>query len=1128
MRIKKLTIHNIASIADACIDFTEKPLSDSDIFLICGDTGAGKTTILDAISIALYGRTPRFSKNRSGKDSIEIAGSQSDKVEQIMRRNTTSAFSELTFEEKGIIYIAKWECRRTYNKIDGKIKSQNSLTFNEKTYSNNIEELISEIIGLRFEQFCRTTLLAQGEFTKFLLSDDNEKADILEKLTNTSKFSLIGKKIFSVTAQKKNEYELAKSTIDDATKKILSEEDKLNIETALSHLKNETNAIQNERETISNKLQWIRTYNELSKRLEQISQKISNIKKQLESEEFISNKQLIEEWDKSAEARVLLKTLKNNILRYNNATKENNIQKDIFTKLTGNLLWLKAFLFKQIAEKKSIDELLSAQKTYSSMYENCQTITEKLSNYLYDIQAVERLRNEWIRTKETNVKLDNECRTAQAQLHITEENNRRKQQEIDIEQQKLNAKNRSELDILNNRYNDNLNNINEAINALQKLQQTENDFREKTGRIDKLTDEIKKEKEELTTLSIEYQSNKEAFEQADSLYSQLCLAIDDVVKKLRHSIKDGDNCPVCGQKVTHVIHDEEIMSMIEPQRINREKHKEAKERSEIMYNQKKALIETNEKMLEDYRNNIENVRKTLDDDRNNLVQKLQNCGIVVDSDNIEQTLENEKLKFINKRKETTALIEECNILSKKINSLQKEKDEKTQVIYEQTRKKVEEATRRLDKSKQELLSIEQQGRNYKESSEKHYSEAKSLIKYSDWENQYNDNIQGLIEKIKREAQEYKDKSETSSRLETEISNTSNEISRIEHKVSEIMHLEPEWTSSETATTKDTQLERDMSELLSTIIKNKSIISETANTIEECTTRLNTFYRDNNIDECRLETLSKYDINIIEGKRNGIKRAIDDLNAANGVLQEVDNQLKTHLESRPEIKEEETSYYLEEKMEEDSKLLEEKTIEIGKKTQILSDDCNLRESLGEKMKECEKMKEIYLSWNELNDKIGDKEGKKFQRIAQSYVLKNLLFGANNHLERLSNRYHLDCSGLTLTIIDDYEGGVVRPVGTLSGGESFLVSLALALALSSLNNNELGVETLFIDEGFGTLSDEFLNTVMDALESLHANGRRKIGIISHIDSLRDRIKTHIEIRRNGNEPSTVTIVDRNAIT
>ena len=939
---------------------------------------------------------------------------------------------------------------------------------------------------------------------------------------------MIGKKIFSVTAQKKNEYELAKSTIDDATKKILSEEDKLNIETALSHLKNETNAIQNERETISNKLQWIRTYNELSKRLEQISQKISNIKKQLESEEFISNKQLIEEWDKSAEARVLLKTLKNNILRYNNATKENNIQKDIFTKLTGNLLWLKVFLFKQIAEKKSIDELLSAQKTYSSMYENCQTITEKLSNYLYDIQAVERLRNEWIRTKETNVKLDNECRTAQAQLHITEENNRRKQQEIDIEQQKLNAKNRSELDILNNRYNDNLNNINEAINALQKLQQTENDFREKTGRIDKLTDEIKKEKEELTTLSIEYQSNKEAFEQADSLYSQLCLAIDDVVKKLRHSIKDGDNCPVCGQKVTHVIHDEEIMSMIEPQRINREKHKEAKERSEIMYNQKKALIETNEKMLEDYRNNIENVRKSLDDDRNNFVQKLQNCGIVVDSDNIEQTLENEKLKFINKRKETTALIEECNILSKKINSLQKEKDEKTQVIYEQTRKKVEEATRRLDKSKQELLSIEQQGRNYKESSEKHYSEAKSLIKYSDWENQYNNNIQGLIEKIKSEAQEYKDKSETSSRLETEISNTSNEISRIEHKVSEIMHLEPEWTSSETATTQDTQLERDMSELLSTIIKNKSIISETANTIEECTTRLNTFYRDNNIDECRLETLSKYDINIIEGKRNGIKRAIDDLNAANGVLQEVDNQLKTHLESRPEIREEETSYYLEEKMEEDSKLLEEKTIEIGKKTQILSDDCNLRESLGEKMKECEKMKEIYLSWNELNDKIGDKEGKKFQRIAQSYVLKNLLFGANNHLERLSNRYHLDCSGLTLTIIDDYEGGVVRPVGTLSGGESFLVSLALALALSSLNNNELGVETLFIDEGFGTLSDEFLNTVMDALESLHANGRRKIGIISHIDSLRDRIKTHIEIRRNGNEPSTVTIVDRNAIT
>ena len=103
------------------------------------------------------------------------------------------------------------------------------------------------------------------------------------------------------------------------------------------------------------------------------------------------------------------------------------------------------------------------------------------------------------------------------------------------------------------------------------------------------------------------------------------------------------------------------------------------------------------------------------------------------------------------------------------------------------------------------------------------------------------------------------------------------------------------------------------------------------------------------------------------------------------------------------------------------------------------------------------------------------------------------------------------GLTILLRDEYQGGVKRPTSTISGGESFLVSLALALGLSSLNRKSLSVDVLFIDEGFGTLDSDYLNTVMEALEKLHQIGGKKVGIISHVEALRERIATQIHVER-----------------
>ena len=158
-------------------------------------------------------------------------------------------------------------------------------------------------------------------------------------------------------------------------------------------------------------------------------------------------------------------------------------------------------------------------------------------------------------------------------------------------------------------------------------------------------------------------------------------------------------------------------------------------------------------------------------------------------------------------------------------------------------------------------------------------------------------------------------------------------------------------------------------------------------------------------------------------------------------------------------------------------------------------------------------------------IGDATGDTFRLIAQSYILANLVKAANVHMRTLSDRYILHAvpgKELIILVEDAYQGGVKRPASTISGGESFLVSLALALALSEIGQS-LKVETLFIDEGFGTLSGEPLLKAIDALESLHANNNRQVCAISHCEEVKDRIPVQIQVNQNPqSSSSTICIV------
>ena len=189
MKIQRLTIHNMASIEDAEIDFSAKPLVDSDVFLITGKTGSGKSTILDSICLALYGTTPRLSGTRM-QGAVNDAGKEVylDDPAQILRENTGEGYVKLTFEgSDGVPYEAEWSIARARKKPSGKLQGKKWVVKNLRDgmqYSKDAEirSVISEAVKLSFEQFCRTTMLAQGEFQKFLTAKSDERGVILGKL----------------------------------------------------------------------------------------------------------------------------------------------------------------------------------------------------------------------------------------------------------------------------------------------------------------------------------------------------------------------------------------------------------------------------------------------------------------------------------------------------------------------------------------------------------------------------------------------------------------------------------------------------------------------------------------------------------------------------------------------------------------------------------------------------------------------------------------------------------------------------------------------------------------------------------------------------------------------------------
>ncbi|WP_437890465.1 exonuclease subunit SbcC [Phytobacter sp. V91] len=236
--------------------------------------------------------------------------------------------------------------------------------------------------------------------------------------------------------------------------------------------------------------------------------------------------------------------------------------------------------------------------------------------------------------------------------------------------------------------------------------------------------------------------------------------------------------------------------------------------------------------------------------------------------------------------------------------------------------------------------------------------------------------------------------------------------------------------------------------------------------------------------------------------------------AQTLVSSAEQVLKTHIAQPPAaMDEQETAEKSQETLAALTSQLRENTTRQGELRQQLKQDAGNRQRLQTLMLEIERVRELCDDWGHLAQLIGSKDGDKFRKFAQGLTLDNLVWLANNQLNRLHGRYLLKrkaSEALELEVVDTWQADTVRDTRTLSGGESFLVSLALALALSDLVSHKTRIDSLFLDEGFGTLDSETLDTALDALDALNATGKT-IGVISHVEAMKERIPVQIKVRK-----------------
>lgn len=424
MKFKRLTIRNIGSIENKTIDFTTDPLGSASLFLISGPTGSGKSIILDSICLALYGKAVRLDKVSNRENYMDPAfnctadGSISlCDARQLVRRGTTSACATLVFDgNDGREYTASWiAARGKKENINTRLTASRRIIASDGTFDANKDAECNEciasagVVGLKFDEFCRTTLLAQGEFTKFLDSDTREKANILEKVTGTEKFSKIGALINERFKEIQDSAQDLLRDINDEEKQPMKAEDRQSLGAEYKELGDMRLSLDCERKLASAKKglldrQAINDANDAK-----ADARIRTAADQKATDGYKDAVRISADWKASLDARTALKAREEARIAMEKALARRSEMRRTYVLLAGSLIWLEDSLVQYSGLDKEMananENLRKAREGYAKL--NPEALAEegrKLSEEKAVLEQILKQAQVWLTAKRAIVR----------------------------------------------------------------------------------------------------------------------------------------------------------------------------------------------------------------------------------------------------------------------------------------------------------------------------------------------------------------------------------------------------------------------------------------------------------------------------------------------------------------------------------------------------------------------------------------------------------------------------------------------------------------------------------------------------------------------------------------------------
>lgn len=1133
MKLQKLTIHNIASIEDAVIDFEAPPLSDSEVFLITGKTGSGKSTILDAICLALYANTPRLAGTQmDGKTQDGDPNSrnemQANDPRQVLRRNTGEGYVELTFiGSNGIGYKALWSVKRSRENPNGNLQRK---VWNLTNYRTNITltkdaEIRAEMadaVGLDFQQFCRTTMLAQGEFTRFLNSPDNEKAVILEKITGADIYKKIGVKVHVVTAEKKAAYDSAKTRVADIT--VLPDEQLQQLKAEVDNLQQQCANISKQKQQASTKLQWMKDEEKLTQQLAQAESQYAAAKAEIESDSFRQQESLVKQWNETIEARSWLKNIaeaQHNIDEADRRLTNAAAKFVVLLNAQKHTVEEKQKLDQQLAE---VEDFLSAKKPYAEAYQESSALATHLETIhqcrINIANLTASISKEQSRCKQ---ELQPQHKELESQMAVTNTNlekaeTERKQMEEAIASLKL-PELRQQLadakELLNNIYL-----AKQYIDDLAQQQQKRNDNLQHIKQEQEAIAELKKE---CDILSPQLTQCQQKVDELQKLYDSQINSVNDFAKAMRQQLQEGDTCPVCGQRIQNIPIEDELHRIFADTEKALAKTKDERNAMEKQINQIHASVEVKVKALEKAKADFENDTSVAQAEQR-VQETCAKCGVNWQCETLHDDIDLLQQNTTDTSSKLTKSIahgeEQEVVLNRKreeINTLRQQHDTLADKLAEAL-KAIQDSENRcgqFDVRKQEAA-------NQATSSESYVGK---LIDSLSWDIDWRTQPQIFAQQLKSDTKIY----ETCIAKQLSLSSQSQRHETMLHEVAEAINdlllQMPQW--KELQPNKAEALTDFLTKIGQTrafVATNLSVKNTAQEVMANNKARLDKFLAEKpNLTMEQLAELNAFTSEKILQLSDATKSKHDALTVRETTLCNTRKSIAEHQDSKPEFTPEDTSDALTQLTLDLTAQYDESNRKVGAITNELENDQKNREKLGTLLQNIERNKADYERWERLNRLIGDATGNTFRNIAQRYVLASLIHSANAYMRKLTDRYTLQVApgSFLITIRDAYQGFATRAASTISGGESFLVSLSLALALSDIGQR-FTVDTLFIDEGFGTLSGEPLQRAVDTLRTLHTHAGRHVGIISHVEELRERITTQILVeQQSNNAKSTVKV-------